>query len=132
MKAVVAHRPGRTRAATGSNRTVKCAFCAGTGRDPFAILSPGSRCPVCRGQTTLALAGPAVPCAYCRGTGRQRHARLACSGCRGAGVIPLYGPAKPCLQCHGTGREPQGDLPCSLCRGAGVLGQKPPPMRRRR
>ena len=103
--------------------SVKCAFCGGTGKDPFDLLSSLSRCPVCKGHGTLEVKAPTVPCAYCRGTGRGRHTRLACSGCGGAGVIALAGPTTRCPQCGGSGREPEADLPCSLCRGAGLMAR---------
>ena len=102
---------------------VKCAFCDGTGKDPFDLLSSLSRCPVCNGRGAIAVKMPTVPCAYCMGTGRQRHTRLACSGCGGAGVIALAGPTTRCPQCDGSGREPEADLSCSLCRGAGLVAK---------
>ena len=105
---------------------VRCAFCGGTGKDPFELLSKLSRCPVCEGDKTLFLEGPAVPCAQCRGTGRQRRARSPCSRCGGVGVVPLDAPIILCPRCAGAGREPEADLPCSLCRGAGLLkGPRP-------
>jgi DnaJ-class molecular chaperone len=121
MKTTTEHKPigkaGTPAKATG----VKCAFCEGTGKDPFDLLSMLSRCPVCKGHKTLEMEGPTVACAYCRGTGRQRHMRLACSGCGGAGVHALLGPTARCPQCGGSGREPEADLACSLCKGAGLL-----------
>jgi DnaJ-class molecular chaperone len=102
-------------------KTVKCAFCGGTGRDPYRILSKVSDCPVCKGHKTVEVETPVVPCLYCRGTGRQRHTRLTCSACRGAGVITLPGPTAACVQCDGSGREPEADLPCSRCKGAGLV-----------
>jgi len=29
---------------------IKCAFCGGTGRDPFKVLSPLSNCGICGGK----------------------------------------------------------------------------------
>jgi DnaJ-class molecular chaperone len=104
--------------------SAKCAFCGGTGRDPFELLSKLSRCPVCKGHKMLDAKSPTVPCAYCRGTGRQRHARMTCSGCGGAGAFALTGPTVECPQCAGSGREPEADLPCSLCKGAGLVVKK--------
>ena len=103
--------------------SAKCAFCGGTGKDPFDLLSSLSRCPVCKGHGMLEMKVPTVPCAYCRGTGRQRHTRLPCSGCGGAGVIAMAGPTTRCPQCDGSGREPEADLPCSLCTGAGLVAR---------
>ena len=103
---------------------VTCAFCDGTGRDPYAILSKVSDCPVCKGHKAVEVKTPHVACRYCKGTGRQRHTRLPCSACRGTGVIALPGPAAPCPQCAGSGREPDADLPCSLCTGAGLVAKR--------
>jgi DnaJ-class molecular chaperone len=111
---------------------VKCAFCGGTGNDPFQLLSRLSKCPVCKGHRTLPMNAPTVPCAYCLGTGRQRHTRLACSGCGGAGLHVLAGPAAECPQCDGSGRESEADLPCSRCGGAGLVVRAAPREQRRR
>jgi DnaJ-class molecular chaperone len=105
-------------------KTVKCAFCGGTGRDPYRVLSNVSDCPVCKGHKTVEVETPVVPCLYCKGTGRQRHTRLTCSACRGTGVITLPGPTAACPQCGGGGREPEADLACSLCKGAGLVAKK--------
>jgi len=108
----------------GACKTITCAFCGGTGRDPYRILSRVSDCPVCKGHKTVEVKTPVVGCLYCKGTGRQRHTRLTCSACRGAGVITLPGPTAPCPQCGGRGREPEADLPCSRCRGAGLVATR--------
>ena len=105
----------------GEAQTIKCAFCGGTGKDPYEVLSGVSDCPVCKGHKTVEAKTPLVDCLYCRGTGRHRHTRLTCSACGGKGVITLAGPTTKCTQCAGTGREPEGDLPCSLCRGTGLV-----------
>ena len=107
----------------GVCKTIKCAFCGGTGRDPYRILSRVSDCPVCKGHKTVDVETPVVACLYCKGTGRQRHTRLTCSACGGAGVITLPAPTAHCPQCDGSGRDPEADLPCSLCRGAGLVAK---------
>ena len=108
----------------GECKTITCAFCGGTGRDPYRVLSRVSVCPVCKGHKTVEVKTPVVGCLYCKGTGRQRHTRLTCSACRGAGVITLPGPTAACPQCGGGGREHEADLPCSLCRGAGLVATR--------
>jgi len=113
-----------SRKPAGECKTVKCAFCGGTGRDPYRILSKLSNCPVCKGHKTVEVETPVVGCLYCKGTGRQRHTRLTCSACRGAGVITLSGPTAACPQCGGSGREHEADLPCSRCRGAGLVATR--------
>ena len=107
----------------GARKTFKCAFCGGTGRDPYRILSRVSDCPVCKGHKIVEVETPVVACLYCKGTGRGRHTRLTCSACRGAGVITLPGPTTACPQCDGSGREPEADLPCSRCKGAGLAAK---------
>jgi len=123
MKAAAGYRPIDTAEPPARGASVKCAFCDGTGMDPFEVLSRLSRCPVCKGHKAVAVNGPTAACAYCRGTGRGRHTRLACSGCGGTGAIALAGPTTRCPQCGGTGREPEADLACSLCKGAGLLAK---------
>ena len=108
----------------GAGKEIKCAFCGGTGRDPYRILSRVSNCPVCKGHKTIEVKTPNVACLYCKGTGRQRHMRLTCSACRGTGVITLAGPTAACPQCGGGGREHEADLPCSLCGGAGLVATR--------
>jgi DnaJ-class molecular chaperone len=103
---------------------VNCAFCRGTGKDPFDLLSSLSRCPACKGRGAIAMKPPTAPCAYCRGTGRQRHARLTCSACGGAGATPMPGPTAACPQCGGSGCETEADLPCSRCRGTGLVARR--------
>lgn len=115
---------GTSRRPGGACKTVQCAFCGATGRDPYQVLSRLSDCPVCQGRKTVEVRTPVVACLYCKGTGRQRHTRLTCSGCGGAGVIALPGATGPCRQCDGSGREPEADLPCSLCAGAGLVAKE--------
>ena len=103
----------------------QCAFCNGSGMDPYEILSRLAKCPVCKGHKTVDVKTPAVPCAYCRGSGRQRHTRLTCSACKGTGFVALEaGPTTQCPQCGGTVRAVESDLACSLCRGAGLIAKK--------
>ena len=61
---------------TQAELSVRCAFCDGTGRDRFGILSPPSACQVCLGRGVVGVPEPRVPCAYCRGRGVQPHTRL--------------------------------------------------------
>jgi len=123
--ATAKRKSGGSKKSTGEVTTIQCAFCSGTGRDPYEILSRLANCPVCKGHKTVPVETPTVVCAYCRGTGRQRHTRLACSGCKGKGAITLAGPTSPCPQCGGKGREPEADLACALCKGAGLLAKNP-------
>ena len=122
-------KPREHAVAADKTTTIKCAFCSGTGREPYRILSRISDCPVCKGHKAVEVKTPVVACLYCKGTGRQRHTRLTCSACRGAGVITLPGPTAACPQCRGGGRERETDLPCSLCKGAGLVAKRSGPTR---
>ena len=105
---------------------VTCAFCKGSGKDPFGLLSGLSRCQVCGGSGSVTIGEPFVTCAFCNGKGRQRHQRLTCTACGGKGMIAIRQPAEKCPHCQGTGAEPpdQDFLPCVLCKGAGVITVK--------
>lgn len=71
-------------------KSMRCRFCAGTGRAPNP---PSGICPVCKGNGSIRTersAGPACP--YCGGTGRRSAAHveqdLVCERCQGIGVLP--------------------------------------------
>ena len=67
---------------------VKCAFCQGTGRDRFPVLSPLSNCPVCNGRGVVRVEKPYQKCPRCGGTGVYTGSHLYCWTCRGKGVVP--------------------------------------------
>ena len=104
---------------------VQCAYCQGSGKDPFGILSPLSICAVCGGEGQLEIEAPYVPCAFCGGTGIHPRSRLACTACWGRGVIHVQEPMVTCPTCGGLGVDYRGDLrlpfPCTTCGGAGVV-----------
>jgi len=108
--------------------TVKCAFCNGTGRDPFELLSKLSTCQVCSGKGEVEIKGPVTKCKFCRGTGIQPYGgnRLCCIACGGKGVVTVIEPSKECPVCHGTGLYPGHPklLPCHTCKGQGVVPSK--------
>lgn len=101
--------------------TVSCAFCSGSGRDPFDLLSDKSRCAVCGGRGTLVIRHPTRRCAFCRGSGIFPRSRLTCTVCGGAGLVTVLEPRRVCSECGGAGRMPGRFLPCSLCGGKGFL-----------
>ncbi len=71
------------------SKETTCAFCKGTGKDPFGIPSELSNCQVCRGKGKVTLADiPHETCSACNGTGVFEHHRLPCSVCQGKGVVP--------------------------------------------
>ena len=101
---------------------LKCAFCKGTGKDPFDILSKLANCQVCGGTGEVTVETPYVECAYCRGSGVQPQTRNTCIACNGKGVIPYKSSGKKCPACKGTGRNiGKGDLPCLECKGTGLI-----------
>lgn len=65
---------------------VTCAFCKGTGRDPYG-LSPLSNCVVCGGRKTVLVREPYETCGACAGTGLYFRSHLYCWPCRGKGVV---------------------------------------------
>jgi DnaJ-class molecular chaperone len=105
---------------------VPCAFCGGTGRDPFDLMSPLSKCQVCGGNGVHLLQRPLAHCAFCRGTGVYPHSRNTCTACRGVGQVEIQDGALPCPRCGGSARAaqdhwPDSPLPCSHCRGTGII-----------
>src|SRR3990172_3635615 len=88
---------------TAEKLTITCAFCRGTGRDPFALLSELSTCQVCRGLGRVELAEPAIECAFCGGSGVHRDQRLTCIVCGGRGMVTIEKGSQPCLHCSGKG-----------------------------
>ena len=107
-------------------KVITCAFCKGSGKDPFELLSGLSRCQVCGGSGSVTIGEPAVACAFCGGSGIHRDQRLTCTACGGKGMIAIRQPADKCPHCQGAGAEPpdQDFLPCVLCKGAGVITVK--------
>jgi len=68
---------------------IKCAFCQGTGRDPFHVMSALSNCPVCKGKKTVKVRDPYETCGACEGTGRYFNSKMYCWTCKGKGVVPV-------------------------------------------
>jgi len=99
---------------------VKCAFCRGTGKDPFGVLSILSTCSACGGKGTARVKEPYVTCLACAGTGVQSSSRVRCLGCGGTGVIHVEEPTETCPVCKGTGFDGL-HLYCLRCHGAGVV-----------
>jgi DnaJ-class molecular chaperone len=109
-----------------AGKVITCAFCEGSGKDPFGIPSELSLCQVCGGRGSVTIREPWVTCAFCGGRGVHRDQRLTCTCCGGKGVISVREPREKCPRCQGTGAEPPNldYLPCVLCKGAGVITVK--------
>ena len=103
--------------------SVLCAFCKGTGRDPFGIMSALSTCCVCGGAGNVSIETPYARCAFCHGTGVYPYSRQTCTACGGAGVSPVHQPSKTCSHCMGTGVDLQSEAGfyCLTCHGAGIV-----------
>jgi len=99
---------------------MKCAFCSGTGKDPFGLLSPLSKCQVCSGRGKVSVEPPTAKCAFCNGTGVYLDKRITCTVCGGKGMVTVPKGAKTCAECKGSGQAPDG-LPCLACRGKSVV-----------
>jgi len=103
---------------------IKCAFCKGTGKDPFELLSELSVCQVCGGRGKVEVKEPAIKCAYCKGTGvYPLGARITCTVCNGKGMVTVKGAAEECPECNGTGQAIESGLPCIRCEGKAVVSK---------
>ncbi len=109
-----------------AEKVITCAFCGGSGKDPFGVMSELTTCQVCGGKGSVAVKGPAVRCAFCGGSGMHRDQRLTYTACAGRGMISVQVPNKACPRCRGRGKDPPDldFLPCVLCRGTGVVRVK--------
>jgi len=105
---------------------VSCAFCGGTGRDPFGIMSPLATCQVCSGTGYRILRLPIALCPFCQGTGVFPGLRQTCTSCNGVGMVEIPVNAVTCPGCGGSGLAadhlwPDSPLSCSRCGGRGVV-----------
>ena len=99
---------------------VKCAFCKGTGKDPWGLMSVLADCQVCKGKGTVKIEEPFEKCPVCQGTGVQYNRRLTCLACGGKGVLTVAKEGEVCPECRGTGKGAFG-LYCLKCKGTGKL-----------
>ncbi len=100
-------------------KKINCAFCEGTGKDPFELLSSISDCMVCSGSGTTEVSEPMKKCIFCNGSGKNPlGARVPCIVCGGKGNNYSQGNSK-CTYCKGTGKSSDG-LPCTRCKGIGL------------
>lgn len=104
---------------------IRCAFCKGTGKDPFGQLYPGSTCQVCSGRKEIYVSTPYETCTYCHGSGVAFSMQNTCTVCNGKGVVSL-GPketkrGKSCPMCGGSGMEINTNLSCTRCHGRGTV-----------
>ncbi|MDD5597320.1 MAG: hypothetical protein PHV82_05215 [Victivallaceae bacterium] len=110
---------------SGSRREVACSFCAGTGRDPFDLLSDQSVCQVCHGRRKFSMIKPIMRCAFCRGSGIYPGQRITCTVCNGKGMVRVpKGTLVKCPVCKGVGTATDSGLPCLACKGKGMVAAK--------
>jgi len=106
---------------------VECAFCGGTGKDPFGLMSPLATCQVCSGSGRHLLMTPIAPCAFCKGAGVHPHTRMTCTGCGGIGKAHIQADSVACPACQGTGNQdsnalwPDSPFYCGYCHGIGLV-----------
>ena len=70
-------------------KKIPCAFCHGTGKDPFGQLYPVSTCQDCHGRIEIYILTPFKTCTYYPGTGLAFSTQNTSTSCRGRGVISL-------------------------------------------
>ena len=101
----------------------KCAYCKGTGKDPWGLMSPLANCQVCKGKGTVQIEKPYITCPVCKGRGNQRNTRLTCLACGGKGVVHIEKGMKICPECGGTGITGSVGLRkyCLRCHGTGKI-----------
>ena len=102
---------------------VKCAYCKGTGKDPWGLMSVLAACQVCKGKGTVKIEEPFEKCLVCQGTGVQYNRRLNCLACGGKGVLTVPEESEVCPECGGTGKGAQG-LYCLKCKGTGKIRKR--------
>jgi DnaJ-class molecular chaperone len=105
-------------------KRITCAFCKGTGNDPFDLLSDRATCQVCKGTGKVEVKEPAIKCVYCKESGVYHNTRITCTVCNGKGVVTApKGASDQCVDCGGTGRAIDSAMPCLKCRGKGLVSR---------
>lgn len=104
--------------------SITCAFCRGSGTDPFGIMSHLSKCCVCKGKGIVKTLSPYRRCAHCSGTGAVKT--LTCTACMGKGVLPITTEdTRICPVCCGSGDDRSASaMYCLRCRGRGYVSSK--------
>ena len=122
-KKKLAASKGKKAAVSRSMVEVKCAYCQGTGKDPWGLMSVLSKCQVCKGKGTVQIEAPYEQCPVCKGKGVERNKRLTCMACKGKGVLHIKKGMKACPVCGGTGKTGSVGMRkyCLKCHGTGKV-----------
>lgn len=109
-------------------REIKCAYCNGSGRDRWGLLSELSACSACGGRGRQRIRVPFRRCGHCGGSGVHPHLRVTCTSCGGIGSVHVEEPATTCPACQGKGQDPRSELnlTCITCGGTGWLSAQQP------
>lgn len=108
-----------------SKTFIECAFCHGTGKDPFGVMSRFSTCYACLGQKGRLLPYPLKRCPYCQGTGVSPiGGRNYCLVCHGGGIVSSREPVAECPACGGNGRHKLTGFYCWPCQGKGAVAPR--------
>lgn len=109
---------------TFATTQIVCAFCKGSGKDPFDLLSDLAACQVCGGTGKVEVEEPATKCVFCKGSGAYHGTRITCTVCRGRGMVTApQGETRQCPECSGTGVAADSGMPCLKCKGKGVISK---------
>jgi len=109
---------------TSATARITCAFCKGSGKDPFDLLSELAICQVCGGRGKVEVKKPAIKCAFCKGSGVYHDTRVTCTVCNGKGVVTApQSPTEWCPKCEGTGATIDSAMPCLKCKGKGLVSK---------
>jgi len=108
-----------------SKTFIECAFCHGTGKDPFGVMSWLSTCYACLGQKGQWAPKPLRVCPYCQGTGVSpiggRNYYLVCHG---GGIVSSHEPVAECPAYDCSAQRGPAGFYCWPCRGKGVVASQ--------
>ena len=107
-------------------KEIQCAYCRGTGKDPFPGTWSNSLCQICRGRkrnliSFLPEEEKLKKCPFCGGRGVHPYTRMTCIPCKGKGWVVIYKGSVTCPLCKGEGRNKEKAFECTRCGGKGEL-----------
>ena len=116
----------RKRKVPGPQVEVMCAFCKGTGKDPFDLMSPLVYLPGLQWGRAAGVDGPTAALRLLQGQWRPPPFPHGLHDLPGAGQVTVPEKAVTCPGCGGSGSESDHDffdsvLSCTVCGGKGVV-----------